>query len=142
MRRLTSIFISAFLMIFTLSSCANKSENVFTVKVICQSREIYQIFWTCYLNGERCGSGGMADLEGNEITEQTDMTLNFSRDYFEGEEDVSSFSIDFSPYGKNDTSEISTTEPVKIPAEYGKTYTILFSGDRTTGFQGTLQPSD
>ncbi len=87
MRRLTSIFIFAFLMIFTLSSCANKSENVFTVKVICQSREIYQIFWTCYLNSERRGSGGMADLEGNEITEQTDMTLNFSRDYFEGEEE-------------------------------------------------------
>lgn len=142
MRKLTSILTAVFLMIFTLGSCASKNENAFTVKVLCQSREIYRIFWTCYLDGERCGSGGMADLEGNEITEQTNLTLSFSRDYFEGKEDVSGFSIDFSPYGKNDTSEISTTEPVRIPAEYGKTYTILFSGDRASGFQGILQPSN
>ncbi len=139
MRRLTVIFMTAFLMIFTLGACAEEKENTFTVKVLCQSKEIYQIFWTCYLDGERFGSCGMADLEGNEITEQTDLTLSFSRDYFEGREDVSGFSIDFSPYGKNDISEISTTAPVKIPAEYGKTYTLLFSGDRTAGFQVTLK---
>lgn len=139
MKKLTAILAAVFLMIFAFGACASENENAFTVKVLCQSRKIYQIFWTCYLDGKPCGRGGMADLEGNEITEQTDLTLSFSKDYFEGKEDVSGFSIDFSPYGKNDTSEISTTEPVKISAEYGKTYTILFSGDRTAGFQATLQ---
>lgn len=142
MRRLTTFFIVVILMISIFCSCKNEDENGFTVKVFCQSRGIYQIYWTCYLDGERWGSGGMADLEGNEITEQTDLTLHFPRDYFEVKEDVSGFSIDFSPYGKSDTSEISTTEPVKISAEYGKTYTILFSGDRTIGFKGILQPLD
>ena len=53
--------------------------------------------------------------------------------------DLSQFAMDFSPYGEDDTSEIATTDKVSIPAAYGETYTVVFSGDETSGFQAVLQ---
>ena len=42
--------------------------------------------------------------------------------------------MDFSPYGKDDISEIGTTNRVYIPAEYGAAYTIVFAGNEADGF--------
>lgn len=110
----------------------------FTVRVVCESSDIYQLYYTCYIDGEEYSMGGWADLDGGAITETTDMTMVGTREYFEGQ-DISRLSMDFSPYGEGDTSEIATTEPVLINAEYGNTYTIIFSGDAETGFTATLQ---
>ena len=83
--------------------------------------------------------GGMADLEGGEITPDSDLTLTFPAAYFGDGADLSQFAMDFSPYGEGDTSEIATTNKVSIPAAYGETYTVVFSGDETSGFQAVLQ---
>ena len=130
---LVLILFSAFL----LSGCSQNPKD-FTVKVRCESTGIYQIFYTCYIDGESCGMGGMADLNGGEITAETDLTLTFTESYLEGK-DISRFAIDFSPYGKDDTSEIATTEKVYIDAEYGNTYTVVFSGDEDSEFTAQLQ---
>ena len=130
---LVLILFSAFL----LSGCSQNPKE-FTVKVRCESTGIYQIFYTCYFDGESCGMGGMADLNGGEITAETDLTLTFTESYLEGK-DISRFAIDFSPYGKDDTSEIATTEKVYIDAEYGNTYTVVLSGDEDSGFTAQLQ---
>ena len=141
------IFLSSMLLIllaFGLTGCSQTShqqagENSFSLKVICDSQDIYQIFYTYYVDGVSCGMGGMADLEGGEITPETDLTVVFPEAYFEENPDISKFSIDFSPYGKDDQSEIATTAPVSIEAEYGNTYTVRFSGDREQGFQAHLE---
>ena len=130
---LVLILFSAFL----LSGCSQNPKE-FTVKVRCESTGIYQIFYTCYIDGESCGMGGMADLNGGEITAETDLTLTFTESYLEGK-DISRFAIDFSPYGKDDTSEIATTEKVYIDAEYGNTYTVVISRDEDSGFTAQLQ---
>ena len=51
---------------------------------------------------------------------------------------MGTFSMDVSPYGEGDTSEIATTDPVEIPAAWGGTYTVVFSGDQETGFRAEL----
>ena len=83
--------------------------------------------------------GGMADLDGVELTEDTDLSVSFTRSFLGEDADLSQFSIDFSPYGENDTSEIGTTNQVAINAEYGQSYTVVLSGDRESGFQAELQ---
>lgn len=131
----------AVLLSLAVSACGQDTtpaEDSFTVQVLCESKGIYQLFYSCYLGDAQYSSGAMADLDGNEITADTDLTLVFSRSFFE-ESDLSRFAMDFSPYGKDDVSEIATTERVSFAAEYGKTYTIVFSGDREQGFQATLK---
>ena len=59
---------------------------------------------------------------------------------FRSGKDISTLSMDFSPYGEGDTVELATTEQVAIPAEYGETYTILFTGDEENGFTAQLRP--
>lgn len=124
-----------------LSACGGRGPvgaDAFTVRMICQSEDIYQIFYTCYIGGESRGIGGMADLEGGELTEESDLTLTFSKSYFEEGDDPANFSLDFSPYGKEDTAEIGTTAPLAITADWGETYTVVFSGDRQSGFHAAL----
>ena len=139
MRQKTAIWLltACFLM---LSACGagNEKENSFTVKVVCESPEIQQIFYTYYIGGASRGMGGMADLEGETLTEATDLTLTFLPASFEEGDDLSAFSIDFSPYGAGDTEEMATTAPLAIPAAYGERYTVIFSGDRETGFRAEL----
>ena len=50
--------------------------------------------------------------------------------------------VGFVPDGipTGDTVELATTEQVPIPAEYGETYTILFTGDEENGFTAQLRP--
>lgn len=115
------------------------AEDAFTVKIICESQGIYQIFYSYYVDEAYCGMGGVADLDGGELTAESDLTIVFPRTYFEEGQDISRFSMDFSPYGAEDTSEMATTERIYIDAEYGSTYTIVFSGDQNTGFAVELR---
>lgn len=133
----TALTILSALLILLLAGCGAQPKE-FTVKVKCQSEGIYQLFYTCYIGEKSCGMGGMADLEGGMLTEKTDLSVTFTEEYLE-HKDISAFSMDFSPYGKNDTAELATTARVSIDAEYGKTYTIIFSGDQESGFSAKLQ---
>ena len=114
------------------------AQDAFSIRVRCEAKQVYQIFYTCYLNGEYYGKGGMANLDGGEITEDSELVLDFPQSFFENDADLSAFSIDFSPYGKEDTEEIATTPRVAIDAEYGKSYTIRFSGNEESGFKAEL----
>lgn len=138
MKRWAACLLSLFLLSF-LAACGGGAEDAFTVRVICESQGIYQIFYTCYIGEESVGTGGMADLEGGELTAESDLALTFPASYFEEGADLAQFSMDFSPYGEGDTSEIATTEKVAIPAVFGETYTVIFSGDEAEGFQAVLQ---
>ncbi len=133
----------AFALFLALGLCAcginsSAASDAFTLKIRCESPDIYSIFYTCYIDGQTRGHGGMSDLDGQALTDGTGLELNFSRSFFEEGDDIAGFSIDFSPYGKDDVSEITTTAPLNIAAEYGKTYQIVFSGDRENGFQAQL----
>lgn len=136
-------FLPLFLaLVLLLSACEAAPEEAadpsFTVRVICESEDVYQIFYTFYIGDESRGMGGMADLEGKALTNETDLTLTFTESYLESA-DISQFSMDFSPYGKDDISEIGTTNRVYIPAEYGAAYTIVFAGNEADGFTATLE---
>ena len=79
-----------------------------------------------------------AAAEGGALTEATDLTLTFRPASFDQGDDLSAFSIDFSPYGAGDTEEMATTEPLAFPAAYGERYTVIFSGSRAEGFRAVL----
>lgn len=113
-------------------------QDAVTIQLVCQSEDVYQIFYSTYLEGEEYGQGGWADMDGKALTSKTSLTASFDKDYFDGK-DLSTLSMDFSPYGEGDTVELATTEQVAIPAEYGQTYTILFTGDEESGFTAQLQ---
>ena len=122
-----------------LTGCNGGGETAadsFTLNIACESEGIYQIFYTFYLDGEEMGMGGMADLDGGPLGEEP-LSITFTSDQLEGGSPAG-FSIDFSPYGENDTAEISTTEPVSIDASYGKSYTVRFYGSREEGFAAEL----
>lgn len=116
----------------------NDEKNMVTFKIECTSENIYQIYYTMYIDGEYFSKGGIADLDGNVITNETDMTLSFPKGYFE-DKDISKLSFTFSPYGKDDIEEIATTDELYINAEYGKTYNIIFSGNKENGFIAKLK---
>ena len=111
-----------------------EAQDAVTIQLVCQSEDVYQIFYSTYLEGEAYGQGGWADLDGKALTPETSLTASFDKEYFEGK-DISTLSMDFSPYGEGDT-----VEQVAIPAEYGETYTILFTGDEENGFTAQLRP--
>ena len=96
------------------------AQDAVTIQLVCQSEDVYQIFYSTYLEGEAYGQGGWADLDGKALTPETSLTASFDKEYFEGK-DISTLSMDFSPYGEGDTVELATTEQVAIPAEYGET---------------------
>lgn len=114
------------------------AQDAVTIQLVCQSEDVYQIFYSTYLEGEEYGQGGWADMDGKALTPETSLTASFDKDYFE-DKDLSTLSMDFSPYGEGDTVELATTEQVDIPAKYGETYTILFTGDGESGFTAQLQ---
>lgn len=114
------------------------AQDAVTIQLVCQSEDVYQIFYSTYLEGEEYGQGGWADMDGKALTSETSLTASFDKDYFDGK-DLSTLSMDFSPYGEGDTVELATTEQVDIPAKYGQTYTILFTGDEESGFTAQLQ---
>ena len=114
-------------------------KDPFGTLVVSRRGPVYQSFYSTYLEGEAYGQGGWADLDGKALTPETSLTASFDKEYFEGK-DISTLSMDFSPYGEGDTVELATTEQVAIPAEYGETYTILFTGDEENGFTAQLRP--
>ena len=114
------------------------AQDAVTIQLVCQSEDVYQIFYSTYLEGEEYGQGGWADMDGKALTSETSLTASFDKDYFD-RKDLSTLSMDFSPYGEGDTVELATTEQVDIPAKYGETYTILFTGDEESGFTAQLQ---
>lgn len=114
------------------------AQDAVTIQLVCQSEDVYQIFYSTYLEGEEYGQGGWADMDGKALTSETSLTASFDKDYFDGK-DLSTLSMDFSPYGEGDTVELATTEQVDIPAKYGETYTLLFTGDEESGFTAQLQ---
>lgn len=117
---------------------AAQAEGPVTIQLVCESDDIYQVFYTAYLEGEAYTQGGWADLDGGPLTPESDTTAAFPPGFFEGG-DLSTLSMDFSPYGPGDTSEIATTQQVAIPAQPGGTYTVVLSGDESSGFVAQLQ---
>lgn len=139
MRQKAAIWLlAACLLLLSACGARTEKENSFTVKVVCESQGIQQIFYTYYIGGASRGMGGMADLEGGALTEATDLTLTFQPASFDQGDDLSAFSIDFSPYGAGDTEEMATTEPLAFPVAYGERYTVIFSGSREEGFRAVL----
>ena len=72
-------FLGACLLCLGLTSCAAAEQDAFQVQIICKSSGIQQIFWSCYLDGVFYGSGGMADLDGEELTAESEIVPCFSR---------------------------------------------------------------
>ena len=131
MKKVSIIISSLIFMSVILCGCGTDS---FTVNVVCESEDVYMIFYSTYLDDELCGIGGMADYDKNPLTKESKLKRTFSKAYFDGRDDVSSFSMDLSPYGRDDTSEAGTTNQVYIAARYGGEYTIVLSGNRRNGF--------
>ncbi len=141
MRKCAAV-LAALILALALCSCGGNSaagSDSFAVNIVCQSENVYQIFYSCYIDGEYFGMGGMADLDGNKLSADSELQLVFTKAYFEGLEDPSGFSLTLSPYGENDTSEIGTSNCVYIYAQYGESYTVVFSGDAESGFTAALQ---
>ncbi len=113
-------------------------EGAFSIDLVCQSEAIYQIFYTYYIDGTSCGMGAVADLDGGALTPETELRLTFPQALFDEGADLSGFSIDFSPYGQGDTSELGTTAQLHIDAELGGHYTVLFTGSVAEGFSAEL----
>ena len=70
-------------------------QDAVTIQLVCQSEDVYQIFYSTYLEGEEYGQGGWADMDGKALTSETSLTASFDKDYFDGK-DLSTLSMDFS----------------------------------------------
>ncbi len=143
MKKLLFAAAAALLLAAGLSACQTvvvqePAEEDLTLRVVCQSPEVYQLYYTLYLDGEEYCQGGWGDIDGDPLTAQSDLTALFPQGYFEGR-DLSGLAVDFSPYVEGDTREMATTPPVELHARYGGSYTILFSGDAERGFAAQAQ---
>lgn len=137
MKIFVGILVIVVLAIFLLFKFTSANNNKLKFRVICESEDIYKIFYTMYVDDQKYSTGGFSDLDGNVITDKTDLSFSFSKDYFEGN-DISKISFEFSPYGKDDVEEIGITNKLKINAKYGNEYVITFSGDRESGFKAEV----
>lgn len=125
--------------VFAACSPKNDSDpNAIYIKIKCQSEDVYQIFYSSYIDGQYYGMGAVADQDGRRLTSDMVLETVLTKSYFE-DSDVSLLSMDFSPYGENESYEMGTTNQVAIKAEYGKTYTVLISGNKESGFTATLE---
>lgn len=144
MKKLLFAAAGALVLATGLSACQtvvvqeSAGEEDLTLRVVCQSPEVYQLYYTLYLDGEEYCQGGWGDIDGAPLTAQSDLTALFPQGYFEGR-DLSGLAVDLSPYGEGDTREIATTPPVELHAQYGGSYTILFTGDEEQGFTAQVQ---
>ena len=122
----------AALLIASPSAFAEQAPDSFTVEIICESEDIYQLYYACY-QGDSCqGLGGVADPDGQALSPDTSLTVTFPSS------DLEDFGIALSPYGRDDLTAITTTDPLIFPAEFGGHYTVVLFGDRESGFQVTL----
>lgn len=125
-----------------LSACAGTDEaaqaDSFTIRLACESEGVYQVFYTYYAGGVQRGMGGVADLDGAALSADAPLEFPILKEYLEDGDDLSAFSIDFSPYGEGDTVEMGTTAPLEFSVSWGETYTVVLSGDRENGFAAEL----
>lgn len=129
------------LVITAFAACGQQSDtdpDAVNIEVKCECADVYQVFYSSYIDGQYYGMGAAADMNGGMITSDMVLKTVLTRSYFE-KADISSLAMDFSPYGKDESYEMGTTNQVQINAEYGKTYTILITGDKDSGFVATLQ---
>lgn len=124
--------------IFSACGQSNSDPNAIYVEIKCQSADVYQIFYSSYIDGQYYGMGAVADQDGRMITSDIVLQTVLTKSYFE-DSDVSLLSMDFSPYGENESHEMGTTNQVAIKAEYGKTYTVLISGSKESGFTAVME---
>ncbi len=139
MKETVTVLIFA-LLLTGMSACGGTAgaSDSFTIKFVCESEDVYQIFYSCYFDGEYYSMGGMADLDGGELTSGSTLERVFDSGFAEGN-DITKFSMDLSPYGKDDTSEMGRTNRVEIAAAYGESYTVVLSGDKESGFHARVQ---
>lgn len=107
---------------------ADLPKDQFAVDIVCKDKDISQISYTAYVNGEHRTTGGQVILDKNKGAEGV-FTLSFSSDDFEAGDDMSEFSITLSPIRNGEDVGANVTEPVAVPVEYGKTYTVALSGE-------------
>lgn len=140
MKRIKIVLIIVFALIMLLLSACGQEDNAdaFTVEIKCESAEVYRIFYSTYIDGQYYGMGAVADQDGRVITSDMVLKTVLTRSYFENS-DITLLSMDFSPYGENDSYEMETTNKVEFEAEYGKTYTVIISGDKESGFRAEVQ---
>ena len=62
------------------------AQDAVTIQLVCQSEDVYQIFYSTYLEGEEYGQGGWADMDGKALTSETSLTASFDKDYFDGKD--------------------------------------------------------
>ena len=141
--RLLQVAMALLMLIYPMPSADETAPEpvdagAFSIDLICRSEDVYQIFYTYYIDGQSCGIGALADLDGGMLTPESELTLTFPVGLFEAGADVSRFSIDFSPYGQGDIYELGTTNQVYINAEYGGHYTIELTGSAAEGFTAEL----
>lgn len=141
MKRIVSVILLLLCISIILAACGHENDvdsNAVYIEIKCQSDDVYQIFYSSYIDGKYYGMGAVADQDGRMITSDMALKTVLSKSYFE-DSDVSLLSMDFSPYGENESYEMGTTNQVAIRAEYGKTYTVLISGSKESGFTATLE---
>ena len=105
MKKLLFAAAAALVLATGLSACQtvvvqeSAGEEDLTLRVVCQSPEVYQLYYTLYLDGEEYCQGGWGDIDGAPLTAQSDLTALFPQGYFEGR-DLSGLAVDLSPYGE------------------------------------------
>lgn len=110
MKKLFCSIAAAGLLVCGLAACQTAAKDAFaqdaaakedavTIQLVCESEDVYQIYYTAYLAGKESGMGGWADVDGGVLTPESDLSAVLTKDLL-GEGDVSTLSMDFSPYGK------------------------------------------
>ena len=78
----------AFRRLLSLAGCQTAAKNAVqeleaqdavTIQLVCQSEDVYQIFYSTYLEGEEYGQGGWADMDGKALTSETSLTASFEQ---------------------------------------------------------------
>lgn len=114
-------------------------EDMFSVDVLCEDMSVDQIAYAAYAGGAFRTMGGEAILDRDPSEKENLFTLRFSLDDFEEGDDLAEFSIALSPVRPGDKVDPKLAEPVAIPAELGKAYTVLLSGSSDSGFTAELE---
>ena len=58
---------------------AVREAEQFTVDVVCRSEDVLRIFYSCYIDGQERGIGGLADLDGAVIPPGRTFSIPFPR---------------------------------------------------------------
>ena len=128
----------AALLIASPSAFAEQAPDSFTVEIVCESDDIYQLYYACY-QGDNCqGLGGVADPGGQALAPDSPLTVTFPASCFDDPAHLENFGISFSLYGEDDLTAIAATDRLTFPAEFGGRYTVVLSGDRDSGLQAAL----